>query len=91
MSISYAIETASVLSGFAALVWFLVRDLRLHKRPDLPYLIEKLLTASSIPTALALLYCAIDAKVLMQLQGISIYVAVAGLATLYVALEGLLD
>ena len=89
MTLSQDVEIASVVCGVASFGCFLAAELVTRRKPELRKLIERMFTASTIPTSLALIYCAVDPSALTKLQGISIYIAVAGVATLFVAVEGL--
>jgi hypothetical protein len=74
--------------GFA-LLGGIVAVVRHRKSLTLEVVLGNLLAASSIPSALFLLWCAFDASQLVRLNDLGLYLAAAGVALLYVATKEL--
>ncbi len=86
------IENLPQISVIFGLLFFIIILIRLLvKREEVK--LEKLLTGafsgSTIPTGLALLLCAFDPSLIQHLEGLHIYIAVAGLALIFVAIKSL--
>lgn len=56
----------------------------------LEYLLVRVLAASCVPTAIALICCAFDPQLILEMTGVNIHIACAGLALLYMAVKGML-
>ncbi|CAN2041514.1 hypothetical protein GMMP15_500010 [Candidatus Magnetomoraceae bacterium gMMP-15] len=57
------------------------------KKVNLEELFSISICATSIPTGVALVYCAFDSNMLSKLTGVNIHIALAGLALLYIAIK----
>jgi hypothetical protein len=79
----------SVAFGLIAFVGYWVKDIRASRKPSLEELITRVFAASAIPTAVVLLTCAVEPKIIQSLQGLNIYIAAAALVLLFVSWSNL--
>ena len=70
--------------------WSLIACLRKQEKPDATKIALKAIAASSIPTGLALIYCAYVPEYLEKLPCFEAYVAFAGLVVLLCSISTLM-
>lgn len=75
----------SVAFGFLAFAGYWIRDIKAARRSSLEDLIGRVFAASALPTAIVLLACAVDPKIIQSLQGLNVYIAAAGLVLFFVS------
>jgi hypothetical protein len=73
--------------SFAAAV---ALDMKNHTTSGLESHLAKAGAAGSIPTALLLIYGAVDPSIIGQLSGLNVWIAAAGLALLYISAKAIL-
>lgn len=83
------IPQISVLLGIStfASVWCFNYFVKTESR--LEHLLLRSLAASCLPTAIALVWCAFDPKLILQMTGVNIHIACAGLALFFMAIKGM--
>ena len=79
--------TLTVLFGIVAFLASLWINWRLGRRNSLSRLLGAGMGASAIPAGFVFLYCAFDPTALSQVSNTPIYIALAGLAVIFVAYQ----
>lgn len=87
------INEAAVAFAIATFLIVSVKSYRSNKKQHfkLEYLLAKGISASAIPTGLALLVCAFKPDLLQNMSGFNIHIATAGCALLYISIKGIID
>ena len=83
------VDEISVGLGVFAFVVFIVRGKLRKREMRLEYLLLQVFAASTIPTGIALLFCAFEPALIAQLGGLNIHIAAAGLALLYLSFKSM--
>jgi hypothetical protein len=81
------IHSLTVIFGLLAFAGIYISNRIRGKTNHLDDLLMRMLSASAIPTGLLLLLCAFDTTLLQKIEGLNIYIALAGLALIYVSLK----
>lgn len=78
------LSSTTVVFGIVAFVSALTISWRLGRRGNLSRLLGAAMGASAIPIGLVFIYCAFDPPALKEVSNAPIYVALAGLAVIFV-------
>lgn len=84
-----SLPSLAQLTVGAALVGGIVAVIRYRTSLTLEAVLASLLAASSVPSAVVLLWCAFDSSQINQLNDLGLYLAAAGVALLYVSVKEL--
>jgi len=85
------LQQLSVAFAVVAFIAAVIRGRSKGSPHSLDKLIAKLLAGSAIPTGLFLIVCAFDTSLISKLTDLSLYLAAAGLALLYVSIKEISD
>lgn len=80
----YFLSIVTIIFGILAFVLALLVSWRLGRRSSLSRLLGASMGASAIPIGVVFIYCAFDPTALAEISNASIYVALAGLAVIFV-------
>ena len=83
------IEWSSTSLAIGVFFFFWIRESLKGGSADLRLLLSKALKAGTLPTALVLVLCGFDTQILQYLKGVGTYLAIAGLATGFVAFKAI--
>lgn len=85
------LQIVSVSCSLLGCVGYVLRSY-LRKRPvNLVRVLMVMLSASLIPTGVWLLLCAFDPTLLSEVSGLNLYLAVAGVALIFIAIRGIIS
>jgi hypothetical protein len=85
------INQASVGAGVVVFVFMWMLNLLKDRQNKLEDLLRKALAASAIPPGLVLIFCAHKPELITKLREPNIYIAVAGLALIYISIKGIVS
>jgi hypothetical protein len=86
-----SLQRLSVLCAVLVFVTVFVRGRMNGMAHPLDKLLSKLLAGSAIPTSIFLVVCAFDTTLITKLSDLSLYLAAAGVALLYVSVKEILS
>ncbi len=85
MSIGSILDTLTIVSAILGAIYCLIKHRTHPGGRILESMIQKTLTASTIPTGFFLCICAFNPSLLEHVKDLGIYLAAAGLALLFVS------
>lgn len=83
------LEKVTIIVALVTFVLLLIKNQYKKKDNDLGKIINSVLSATSLPVAIALFMCALYPSLIKEMDGITIYFVVAGIALLIVSYVGI--